>query len=235
MRAVGYVRISKADRDKTETEQRLSLRQQADLIRSTCEAKGWELVAIHEDFALSGNDDSRPGFAAVAAAVASGAADVVVVRHVDRLYRKAWRLLRLVDSPKDGGEGWDIYSIEQAFDTTTPEGWFAFSQFALFGDFERRLIGKRTKSALTQLRKEGKHTGRPSFIPAALEDRMWHLANPVSGKGMSASAIARLLEEEGVPRPTSVDSHADSWHHSHVVAAVRRADVRLSAESRNAS
>lgn len=222
MKAIGYVRISKADRDKTEAEQRLSLRQQAEQIRNTCEAKGWELLRIVEDFALSGNDDSRPGFAEVGEAVRSGAADVVVVRHVDRLYRKAWRLLRLVDPIGEGGEGWDIYSIEQAFDTTTPEGWFAFSQFALFGDYERRVIGKRTKLALAQLRKEGKHTGRPSGIPADVEERIAAL----HAEGLSASAIAELLESEGVARPTA---RSKSWHHSHVTAAVRRVKVRRSA------
>ncbi|MBT0995453.1 recombinase family protein [Cellulomonas sp. DKR-3] len=219
MKAVGYVRISKADRTKTEQEQRLSLRQQADSIRQTCEAKGWDLVAIHEDFALSGNDDTRPGFAAVADAVRAGGADVVVVRHVDRLYRKAWRLLRLVDSPDDGGEGWDIYSIEQAFDTSTPEGWFAFAQFALFGDFERRVISKRTRLALAQLRKEGVHTGRPSGIPAEVEDRIAAL----HASGLSASAIAEQLEAEGVARPTT---RTKAWHHSHILAAVRRVEVR---------
>lgn len=222
MQAIGYVRISKADRDKTEQEQRLSLRQQADQIRATCEAKDWELLRIVEDFALSGNDDTRPGFGEVSEAIRSGEADVVVVRHVDRLYRKAWRLLRLVDATEDGGEGWDIYSIEQAFDTSTPEGWFAFAQFALFGDFERRVIGKRTRLALAQLRKEGKHTGRPSAIPQEVEDRIVQL----NAEGMSASAIAELLESEGVPRPTT---KSKSWHHGHVLRSIRRAEVRSAA------
>jgi DNA invertase Pin-like site-specific DNA recombinase len=220
MRAVGYVRVSKADKNKTEVEQRLSLRQQAEQIRNTCTAKGWDLLAIHEDFALSGNDDTRPGFATVAEAIQSGQADVVVVRHVDRLYRKAWRLLRLVDSVEDGGEGWDIYSIEQAFDTATPEGWFAFAQFALFGDFERRVIGKRTRLALAQLRKEGKHVGRRSLIAAEVEERIVALR----AGGKSATAIAKLLEDEGVPRPTE---KSKAWHHSHVLAVLRRHEEQV--------
>lgn len=221
-RAVGYVRISKADRDKTEEEQRLSLRQQAECIRSACEAKGWELLRIVEDFALSGNDDDRPGFAEVGAALDRGEADLVVVRHVDRLYRKAWRLLQLVDAEEEGGLGWDVYSVEQAFDTSTPEGWFAFAQFALFGDFERRVIGKRTKLALAQLRREGKHTGRPSTIPAEIEERIAAL----HAEGLSASAIAALMEVEGVARPTAT---CKAWHHSHVLAAIRRVEVRRNA------
>lgn len=231
MRAVGYVRISKADRGATEDQQRLSLRQQADTIRAACEAKGWELLRIVEDFALSGNDTERPGFIEVTEAVTSGEADVVVVRHVDRLYRKGWRLLKLVDPVAEGGDGWNVYSVEQAFDTTTPEGWFAFAQFALFGDFERRLTAKRTKLALAQLRKEGKHTGRKSLIPVEVEDRIAQL----HADGMSASAIARLLTDERVPRPTTGTARKGEkatpttvfhWDHSHVLGAIRRADVR---------
>jgi len=219
VRAVGYVRVSKADRNKTELEQRLSLRQQTATIRTACKSKGWELLDIHEDFALSGADDARPGFAAVAEAISSGAADVVVVRHVDRLYRKAWRLLQLVEDPAAGGDGWNIYSVEQAFDTREPEGWFAFAQFALFGDFERRVIAKRTSLALQQKRREGVHVGRPSLIPPAVEDRIRDLCE----QGMSARAVAALLEDEGVARPTP---KSKQWHHSHVLAAAERARVR---------
>ncbi|UAL29122.1 recombinase family protein [Nocardioides rotundus] len=227
MRAVGYVRISKADRDKTEDEQRLSLRQQEGEVRRACETKGWDLLRIVEDFALSGNDDDRPGFTEVAALVDAGEAEVVVVRHVDRLYRKGWRLLQLVDPVAEGGAGWNVYSVQQAFDTTTPEGWFAFAQFALFGDYERRVIGKRTSAALAQLRAEGRHTGRPSLIPIEIED---HIAG-LHASGLSASAVARQLMKEGVRRPVKDDRsgtvrEVETWTYEHVLAAVRRAEVR---------
>ncbi|MGQ2910795.1 recombinase family protein [Aeromicrobium sp.] len=219
VRAVGYVRISKADRGKTDDEQRLSIRQQRETIRHHCEAKGWTLVAVHEDFALSGADDSRAGLGQVAALIDGGHADVVVVRHVDRLYRKAWRLLQLVDSPDEGGRGWDVVSVEQAFDTREPEGWFAFAQFALFGDYERRVIGKRTRLALAQRRREGKHNGRRSRIPSHVEDRILALVED----GMSATAVASQMERERVERPTA---SSKAWHHSHVTAAAERARVR---------
>jgi len=238
MRAIGYVRISKADKDKTGEQQRLSLRQQEEVIRAACSAKGWELVAIKEDFALSGNDDTRPGFAEVAAAIDAKEADVVVVRHVDRLYRNAWRLLRLVESRTDGGDGWRIHSVEQSFDTDEPEGWFAFAQFALFGDFERRMTKKRTKNALARLRKEGVHTGRRSLIPPEVEDRIYRL---YTDEGMSGEAIARLLTKEGVRRPTpgkgvkgvTADNPQVSrtWTGEHVLAAVRRVETRRRKEA----
>lgn len=65
--------------------------------------------------------------------------------------------------------------------------------------------------------------GRPSAIPTEVEDRIYDLARPASGKGLSASAIAQLLEDEGVARPTA---RSKSWHHSHVLAAIRRVENR---------
>lgn len=231
MRAIGYIRISKADRTATEEQQRLSLRQQADTIRAACEAKGWELLRIVEDFALSGNDNTRPGFTEVSEAQTSGDADVVVVRHVDRLYRSGWRLLQMIDPVEDGGLGWNIYSVEQAFDTREPEGWFAFAQFALFGDFERRLTKKRTRLALAQLRKEGKHTGRPSLIPVEVDDHIAELA----AEGMTPAEVAAHLTAARTPRPTAgkgtkgvgaTEQVSHTWDAVHVKRALRRAEAR---------
>ncbi|MDE0775924.1 MAG: recombinase family protein [Nocardioides sp.] len=217
MRAVGYVRISKADRDKTDEQQRLSIRAQREAITAACAAKGWELGAVYEDFAVSGTDDDRVDFCKVQDLIDAKGADVVVVTRLDRLSRKAWRLLWLIEE-----KGWNIYAIEQSFDTREPEGWLAAAIHALMADYERRLISKRTRQALAQLRKEGTHTGRRSGIPTEVEDRIAAL----HADGMSASRIAALLETEGVARPTE---RSKSWHHSHVTAAVRRAGVRARA------
>lgn len=63
------------------------------------------------------------------------------------------------------------------------------------------------------------HTGRPSGIPTEVEDRIAGL----HADGVSASGIAALLETEGVPRPTE---RSKAWHHSHVLAAVKRVETR---------
>lgn len=214
MRAVGYVRISKADRDKTEEQQRLSIRQQRSTIAQACQDNGHQLVDIYEDFAASGADDDRVDFCRVQELIDAKGADVVVVTRLDRLSRKAWRLLWLIEE-----KGWNILALEQNFDSREPEGWLAMAIHALMADYERRLIGKRTRQALAQRRQEGKHNGRRSDIPAEVEDRIAVL----HADGMSASAIARLLDSEGVPRPTP---QSRSWTYEHVLAAVRRAEIR---------
>ncbi len=216
-RAVGYVRVSKADNDKTDDQQRLSIRAQREQITQACADRELELVDIFEDFAASGADDDRVDYQRVLTLVEDKGADLVVVTRLDRLSRKAWRLLWLLDE-----QDLNVLALEQCFDTGEPEGWLSAAIHSIMSDYERRLIGKRTRQALAQLRREGVHTGRPSLIPAEVEDRIAALRD----EGMSASAIAALLEAEGVPRPTA---RSKAWHHSHVIAAVRRVEARRQA------
>jgi hypothetical protein len=65
---------------------------------------------------------------------------------------------------------------------------------------------------------------KPRVMPSSIYD----LARPAQGNGLSASAIAQLLEDKGVARPTA---RSKSWHHSHVLAAVQRVETRRSARA----
>lgn len=62
--------------------------------------------------------------------------------------------------------------------------------------------------------------GRPSHIPAETIERIIAL----HADGLSASAIARLFNAEGISKGPAAKSAI--WDHSHVVAAVRRERVR---------
>jgi hypothetical protein len=66
--------------------------------------------------------------------------------------------------------------------------------------------------------------GRPPRIPAEVEARILDL----HGEGWSASAIARRFNDEGVPKG---EGSSPLWNHSHISAAIRRAQVRASATS----
>lgn len=216
MRAVGYVRISKADRDKDEEQQRLSLRAQAGSIRRLCDERGWELVRVYEDFDATGSNEHRPGYRDVLDVLAAGEADRLVVVRLDRLSREADILLGLL---KPERHAWSVVATEQAIDTSTASGWLAAAMFAVIAEHERLQLSERTRAALAQRKREGNHNGRRSLIPVELEDRIAQLHDG----GMSASAIADLLESEGLPRPTATSK---AWTYEHVLAAVRRAEVR---------
>lgn len=212
-KVVGYVRVSKADRDKTEEQQRLSIRAQREQITRACEDRGLELVEIFEDFAASGADDDRVNYNAVLGLVASKQAECVVVTRLDRLSRKAWRLLWLVDE-----QNLDVLALEQCFDTGEPEGWLSAAVHAIMSDYERRLIGKRTSQALRQLVREGKQVGRSSGVPADAEARIVALA----AEGLAPSGIAAALASEGYEREDQRGQTQTTWTYKHVQRVLAR-------------
>src|SRR5262245_38888868 len=93
--AILYARLSR-DRDGTQT----ATSRQLDDCRKFADAKGWAIVAEHEDADLSAYSSTvvRPGFEAVKAAVAAGEADIVL----------AWKLDRLLRRPADFEKLWEL-------------------------------------------------------------------------------------------------------------------------------
>jgi DNA invertase Pin-like site-specific DNA recombinase len=112
-------------------------------------------------------------------------------------------------------------------DTSTDSGRLVADIRAAVAQWERRIIASRTREGTATVRAaSGKHMGRPSAIAAIaadVEERIFDLARPAAGKGLSASAISEFLETEGIPRPTP---RSKAWHHSHVLAAVQRVETR---------
>jgi DNA invertase Pin-like site-specific DNA recombinase len=66
---------------------------------------------------------------------------------------------------------------------------------AVFAQFERRLIGLRTREALREKKAHGVRLGRPVELPASVAKRItWERK-----KGLSLAAIAQGLNEDKVP------------------------------------
>lgn len=115
-------------------------------------------------------------------------------------------------------QGWFLSVLDQRVDTSTAMGWYMAHQMALTAEFERRMTGERTRDALAVLKDNGVSLGRPSDISADVRKKVkrWH------GQGMSATAIARRLTEEGIPTQTG----KAAWHHSVIVDLLKREAVR---------
>ena len=111
-------------------------------------------------------------------------------------------------------------------DTSTNAGRFASEVTAAAASLERRLIAQRTREGMARIRAtSGKHMGRPSTMAPEVEARIVELHDD----GMSASAISRLFNDEGVDK--GPEARSAMWNHSHIRAAVRRAEVRRAAQS----
>ena len=80
-------------------------------------------------------------------------------------------------------------------DTTTPVGEFTANVVASAAQYERRLIGQRTREALAAKRAAGVRLGRPSGLPTDVIARIVD----ERAQGLSLPAIARGLEADAVP------------------------------------
>jgi len=98
---------------------------------------------------------------------------------------------------KAQNEGWALVALDCAVDTTTPAGEAMAHVLATFAQFERRLIGQRTREALAVKRKEGVRLGRPQSISPKLARRI----RSMRSRGMTLQAICDKLNAEQVPTP----------------------------------
>jgi DNA invertase Pin-like site-specific DNA recombinase len=139
---VGYVCVSTAE----QADSGAGLEAQRAAIRSACQQRGWELVGIHEDAGFRAATLARPGLGEALSAVESSEATVLVVAKLDRLSRSLLDFAALMERSRR--KRWALGALDLGVDTTTPAGEAMANLMATFAQFERRLIGRRTKDAL---------------------------------------------------------------------------------------
>jgi DNA invertase Pin-like site-specific DNA recombinase len=206
---VGYVRVSTDE----QADSGLGMAAQRAAIEADCARKGWQLVAIHEDAGVSGKSVARrPGLTAALSDVASGRAGGIVVAKLDRLSRSLADFAALMEEAQRAG--WNLVALDLGIDLATPSGEFMAGVMASAAQWERRIIGQRTREALAVKKADGVKLGRPTLLPRITSERI--LTARKAGEGFNA--IARALTAEQVPTATG----RTTWYAStvrHVVLA----------------
>ena len=144
-----YVRVSTSDQktDSQETE-----------LRRYATRRGWAIHRIYAD-KMSGSITRRPALDELLADCRKGTIDVVLVWRFDRYARSLRQLVTGLDEFKRLGI--DFVSCTEAIDTSLPSGELAYQIFGAIAQFERSLIGERTRAGLAEARRRGKRLGRP--------------------------------------------------------------------------
>jgi DNA invertase Pin-like site-specific DNA recombinase len=185
-----YVRVSTAE----QADSGLGLEAQRVAIAEDCARRGWTVVAIHEDAGISGKSIAdRPGLNAAMEDLKAGRAGTLMASKLDRISRSLKDYAGLMDLAQS--HGWNVSTVDLSVDLSTPSGEFVATVMAGAAQLERRLIGQRTKDAMAVRKSQGAHIGRSSVLAEATVERI--LASRNEGQGWSA--IARTLNEEGVP------------------------------------
>jgi DNA invertase Pin-like site-specific DNA recombinase len=157
MNVVGYVRVSTAE----QADSGAGLEAQRAAVSVEATRRGWDLVHVYEDPGVSGKSVSgRPGLREALEAVEQGEAEALVVSKLDRLSRSLLDFSTLMERSRR--KGWAIVALDLALDTSTPSGELMASVLATFSQYERRLIGARTRDALAVKRAQGVVLGRPA-------------------------------------------------------------------------
>ena len=125
------------------------------------------------------------------------AGDTLVVWKLDRLGRDLKHLIDIVYDLQTRQIAFKVITGQGAnIDTTTPNGRLIFSIFAALAEYERALIGERTKAGLASARARGRKGGRKYIMtPTKLR-----LAQGAMGK--EETKISELCKELGVTRQT---------------------------------
>ena len=86
-------------------------------------------------------------------------------------------------------ERWAVVALDLAVDTSSPAGEAMANVMGTFAQFERRMIGQRTKDALAVKRAQGIRLGRPIVTSAEVSARIAQLR----ATGLSLAGIATTL------------------------------------------
>ena len=212
---VCYMRVSTEEQAMSG----LGLADQKATLAAEVERRGWTDVEYVTDEGYSARSLARPGITEALDRLRAGKAGILVVSKLDRLSRSLLDFAQLMATAER--EGWRIVVLDMAIDTTTPSGALMAHVMSAFSEYERRLIGARTSSALQQLKVQGVRLGRPRVMPQEVTQRI------VSERqaGRTLAAIAEALNADGVPTARG----GAKWYPSTVKAVLASAELDASA------
>jgi DNA invertase Pin-like site-specific DNA recombinase len=204
---IGYIRVSTEDQGESGG----GLAAQREAIAAECHRRNWRLDRIEQDI-LSGRDLRRPGLQSALDACRDGQADGIIVAKLDRLSRSVIDFARLVDEARRGG--WNIVALDFGLDLSTPQGELVANVLMAVAQWERRMIGARTKEALAAKRASGVRLGRPSQLGDEARRTILRLRND---ERLTLPEIAGALSAAGIP-----SASGRPWSEAMVRSVLRR-------------
>ena len=186
--ALAYVRVSTSE----QVENGASLDAQRATLVAEAAKRGWavELVA---DEGFSAKSLKRPGLQGALERLDSGQADYLLAVRLDRVSRSVSDFAGLLDRAVK--KGWGLTLLSPNIDTSDPAGRFTANVLASAAQYERELIGVRTREGMAQRRSEGVRLGRPRSMSTEIVERI----RDARTQGHSLRRIAGDLTADGVP------------------------------------
>ncbi len=210
VRCAIYTRVSSEEQAK----EGYSLAAQDERLRSHAKSQGWAVYKLYVDDGYSAASRNRPALRKLLFDASMSRFEVVLVYKIDRLSRSLKDLIDIVAELNQFNVGFK--SCTELIDTTRPEGRLMFHQFGSFAQYERELIGQRTRFGMMKRLRGGLWNGIPPYGYRIVEGKLvvepgeaervrgifeWYLR-----KNMGVVAISRELNRLGV-----VPRKGDRW------------------------
>jgi DNA invertase Pin-like site-specific DNA recombinase len=204
-KVVGYVRVSSDSQiDNT------SVQEQKERIKAYCVSQGWELTKFFIDEGKSGSTIDRVGYQNMIEYTMNPEKEItgIVVLKADRIHRSLKNLLFLIQDQLEPAKI-AFVSVQEKFDTSTPQGMLFLQMVGSFGEFERKQINERTRSGRIATAKKEKYAGgSPAYAYEVLNGNIV-LNDTKAGvvqrifeefvEGSTMYKIAGRLNKEGIP------------------------------------
>lgn len=207
--ALGYYRVSTED----QANEGASVEAQRVALVAEAARRGWDLQLVGDE-GMSAKNLNRPGLTEALARLDRGEADALLSVRLDRVSRSVADFAGLLARAKR--RGWRIVLMSPNLDTEDPAGKFTAHVLAAAAEYERDLIGARTREGMIQRRAEGVHIGRPRVLSADVLERI----TAAHAEGRSLRSIAQDLTAQDVPT-----AHGGArWHASTVRGILQSLD-----------
>ena len=227
-RTIAYIRVS----SKRQVDDGVSLDAQKRRILEYVKFKGLKLadddIIIEEGVSGGIPIWERPRGRLLKQKLSTGKYANLVSMKIDRMFRMTTDMLNTIDELSDAGIAIHIVDLNgEAVDTSTSMGRFFLTMVGAMAEMERGLISERTQEGMNQLKAthqkftlsiygwNAKEDG--SLTPNWFEQNVIDfMAWQVNENGMSATAVARFLNNKGLK-----GKRGGKWHGSGVLRTIR--------------
>jgi len=144
-----YIRVSTQD----QAQHGFSLDAQQDALQNYAKALGYEIFKLYKDEGKSAKDMNRPEMINLLRDAEARKFQAIFIYKLDRFSRSLKDLILTIDKLKDWGI--DFISLQDKIETASASGKLMFQIIGAFAEFERNIIGDRTKFGMERKAREG--------------------------------------------------------------------------------
>lgn len=226
MRVIAYIRVSSDEQAKDG----VSLDVQRAKEDAYASLYDLQIVERIEDAGISAKSLKRPGLQRALALLRTSQADGLLICKLDRLSRSVKDWNTLIDGYFSEKAGKQLFSVGDSIDTRTAAGRLVLNVLMSVAQWEREIIGERTRDALQHKKSKGERTGTVPFgydlaadeiqlIPNPREQEALALITTLRNQGFGIRRIASELTQRGFPTKAGLVR----WSHQTVAKLLKRA------------